>query len=488
VTRRRLLTVGAAIAIVIAVVVAAVLLAADDDDEPAAPAADTRRTTTTEGATTSSAPAVAGESGVGDRYFPEAGNGGYDVASYALALSWSEGGAIDAVTTIEASATTRLATLNLDLVGLEVTSLDVDRAPAEFERRGRELVITPRDPIEADSQFTIEVAYRGRPGRVSEGTELFDTGWFTDDRGAFVASEPIGAATFLPSNDHPLDKATYTFAVEVPADLEVAANGRFVARDDGGATATWRYEMDDPMASYLVQVAIGDFVFDEPSGGPVPIRNAYPASVGVGGAAAAFAATGDMIDFYDDIFGPYPFDQYGVVVVDEPLGFALETQGLSLFGVDLLGVQYEDIVAHELAHQWFGDSVSPASWQDIWLNEGFATYAEWLWGEHAGGLPPSSRARDAMAGLESTVPPGDPGPQELFAFDAVYQRGASTLQALRERVGDDDFFAILRGWVERHGYDSATTDDFIALSEEVSGEQLDELFNAWLYQAPVPTL
>jgi aminopeptidase N len=481
---RRWLAAVAVVAVVVGGTVTAIVIAGSDD-EPASSGAAPRSTTSSTPATT--AP-TDGASGVGDPYYPEAGNGGYDVARYDVEIAWAESGEIDAVTTLQASAQARLRSFHLDLVGLDVSVVEVDGAEAHVERRGRELIVTPAAPLEADARFAVRVEYSGLPERVSEGTDFFDTGWFTDERGAFVASEPLGAATFLPSNDHPTDKATYAFAVEVPDDLEVAANGRFRGRrDEAGATATWSYEMDDPMASYLVQIAIGDFVFDEPAAGSVPIRNAYPVSVGVAGAAAAFASTGEMIDFYEARFGPYPFDQYGVVVVDEPLGFALETQGLSLFGIDLLGAG-DPLVAHELAHQWFGDSVSPGRWQDIWLNEGFATYAEWMWDEHSGGVPIATRAREEMGGLDSTVPPGDPGSQELFVLESVYLRGAATLQALRERLDDGAFFRILREWLDRFAYSSATTDDFIALSEEVSGEQLDSLFDAWLYQEAVPPL
>jgi aminopeptidase N len=244
--------------------------------------------------------------------------------------------------------------------------------------------------------------------------------------------------------------------------------------------------MDDPMASYLATVVIGDYEIVPTEGtSGIPVRNVFPVDLPAD-ARQSFDRTDDMIAALSDVLGPYPFDEYGVAVVDEPLLFALETQTLSIFGY---GPAPEFIVVHELAHQWFGNSVSPATWRDIWLNEGFATYVEWIWGEIDRDQPASdiARAELARAGDRLDTPPGDPGPDDLFA-PSVYIRGALTLQALRESVGDDDFFTILRTWLERYEGDAASTADFIALSEEVSGDDLDDLFELWLESEQLPSL
>jgi aminopeptidase N len=301
-----------------------------------------------------------------------------------------------------------------------------------------------------------------------------------------VAFEPHGAATLFPANDHPSDKATYTFRVTVPDGLDVAANGLLSGTTPGEGVSTWVYEAPDEMATYLVQVVIADLDFVE-SAGPngLPVRHAFDADIG-GLAEGPMGLTATMIDVYDDLFGPYPFVAYGAVVVDEPLGYALETQTLSIFGTD--AASSESVIAHELAHQWFGDAVSPATWQDIWLNEGFATYAELLWQEHQGAGGPDQFADAYRAGSSLLdLPPADPGAEELFAA-SVYDRGALTLYVLDETVGRETFLQILRTWLERYDDSSASTADFEALAEEVSGQELTAMFDAWLRASEMPAL
>jgi aminopeptidase N len=457
-------------------------------------AASVGSTTTEAPTTTTSEPAVEGTpgaDGVGDPYFPYLGNGGYDVDHYTLDLTWrADEGALDGVTTIEAVATHDLSSFALDLSGLDVQAVTVGGEPAGFDHADRELQITPRDPIAEGDDFTAVVTYSGKPVPVTDGTDLFDVGWQTDGREAFVVSEPTGASTFFPVNDHPTDKATYTFRVTAPADQTVAANGLLVAENDTGhGTRSWTYEASDPMASYLVQIAIGDYeLVDAGEVEGVVLRHAFHRSL-ASQARTTVEATAEMIQLLDDVYGPYPFEAYGVLVVDEDLGFALETQTLTIIGSDIArhGRGADIILLHELAHQWVGDTVSPSSWQDIWLNEGFATYAEWLYTERTGGPSAAASARQWEGTPDLDLPPGDPGSAELFSI-TVYIRGGMTLQALRERVGDDDFFAILRTWVDDHRDGTASTEDLVALSEQVSGEDLDGLFDEWLYSPTLPDL
>jgi aminopeptidase N len=463
-----------------------------DDGEAAAPV---RRPTTTTATTTTTTEAppqgTPGADGAGDPYFPQLGNGGYDVDHYTLNLTWlADEGVLDGVTAVDATATQDLSRFDLDLSGMDVRSVTVDGHPATVQRSDRELVITPASVIPQGDDFTTIVSYSGRPEPVSDGTDLFEVGWQTAGREAFVVSEPTGAATFFPVNDHPTDKATYTFHVTAPSDQVVAANGLLVGSDDiGHGTTSWTYEARDPMASYLVQIAIGDFeLVDAGVVDGVVIRHAFHRSLAED-ARAATERTAEMIQVLSQVFGPFPFEAYGVLAVDQGLGVSLETQTLTLIGSDIAsaGRLADFVLVHELAHQWVGDDVSLSSWKDIWLNEGLATYAEWLFTERTGGASAAARARQYAGIHEFDPPPGDPGNGELFT-STVYIRGAMTLQALRQRIGDDDFFALLRAWIDAHGGGSASTADLIALAEQVSGEPLDELFQTWLYDFGLPEL
>jgi aminopeptidase N len=442
-------------------------------------------------------PDLVGEPGLGDPYFPDMGNGGYDVRHYTLDLDVDmERNRLEAIATLEATATEPLGRFNLDFAGFDIGSLTVNGAAAGFERDGGELSVTPAQPLSAGDEFTAVVEYSGTPGEgLPPDVPEYSVGWTYYGDGVFVAGEPGGSSGWYPVNEHPLDKAAYTFRITVPAPFEAAANGVLVEtiRDNGRTTYVW--QMDEPMASYLATIGIAEF--DErtvESAGGVPVRNYFGQGV-PRDSVEAFDPLPDMIDYYASLFGPYPFDAYGVVVHDLSLGFALETQTLSVFGRSFVD---EDVVAHELAHQWFGDSVSLAGWQHIWLNEGFAMYASTLWQEHAEG---PAAAADTMTfmygdmantysevnGARNPVIVGDPGPERLFDW-SIYARGALTLHALRARVGDEVFFKILQAYYQRFRDSNASTDDFIAVAEEASGEELGDFFEAWLFRVELPDI
>jgi aminopeptidase N len=427
--------------------------------------------------------------GAGDPYFPEVGNGGYDVEHYDLDLTWRpDAGRMDGVATITATATEALPQLSLDAIDLEVAAVTIDGTAATSEPTGeRDLVLTPAAPVAAGDSFTIVVDYSAAPQTI-DGADPVDPGWVADGEEVHVIFEPHGAATLFPVNDHPSDKATYGFRVTVPDGLDVVTNGLHTGTEPGDAVDTWVFDAPDPMASYLVQLVIADLEIVESTGPDgLPIRHAFDADV-ADDFAGSMDRTAEMIEVYSELFGPYPFVTYGAVVVDEPLGFALETQTLSIFGIDAAGS--EQVVAHELAHQWFGNAVSPATWQDIWLNEGFATYAELMWQEHDGDGGPDQFAEaygggGGWSGLD--LPPGDPGGQTLFDA-SVYERGALTLHVLRDEIGDDAFTTLVRTWFSTYNGRSASTADFEAMAEEVSGQDLTPLFDAWLRAPEMPSL
>lgn len=440
--------------------------------------------------------AESGSSSLGDAYYADLGNGGYDALHYTLDLQADvASNLLQGVVTIEAVALHDLTTFNLDFWGFEIQSILVQGQPSIYTRKDRELIITPTEPLVSGQVFTVAVAYRGIPGEnVERDTFSFANGWTNYRRGVYVASEPDGASLWYPSNDHPLDKATYTFKIRVDSRYTVAANGLLQKIiDNGDGTTTFVWEASDPTATYLVTVNIAEFQLETMQGpNGVPIRNYYPVRL-ADRIAPVFAKTPEMMAFFSDIFGPYPFEAYGVVVADTPLGFALETQTLSLFGSRIVpGLEDEFVVAHELAHQWFGNSVSPAQWQDIWLNEGFANYAAVLWLEHTLGVEARDKLMqgwyNAMGSPNFTrVLISDPNPQAMFSRN-VYLRGAWVLHALRLSVGDEIFFNILATYYDRFKYGNAKTADFITVAEAVSGLNLDGFFDRWLYRAPLPPI
>lgn len=437
----------------------------------------------------------AGGEGIGDELFPLLGNNGYDVQHYSLDMDVNVvGNTIDAIATIEAIATQDLSSFNLDLRGLTIDSLMVDGVVAELSRNDQELTIMPVEPLNTGDTFVVEIVYSGTPNADNIfGTE-FSLGWNNYGEGIYVASEPSGSSSWYPANDHPLDKATYSYFITVPKPFVVAANGILEETTDNGETLTYHWEARDPMATYLSMIAIGDYEVQTETGiDGLPIRNYFPPDT-ADLAAEDFADTAAMIEFFSSVFGPYPFEAYGVIVIPTEFGFALETQTMSLFSqIHIVDPDrdLEIVVAHELAHQWFGNSVSPAQWKDIWLNEGFATYASWLWIEHSQGAEAFYNLvyeqYDVLDRQNRGIRIGEPTEEAMFSTE-TYLRGAWTLHALRMWVGDDAFFTILRTYAERFDDGNATTEDFIDLAEEVVGQDLTQHFDTWLYRSELPNV
>jgi aminopeptidase N len=462
---------------------------------------------------------TAGAPGAGDAYFPFAGNGGYDVGHYDLNLTYTPPspapaplvGELAGVATIDLVATQDLDRLNLDLRGLEVQAVTINgrgareiappAAGAEVEgaaywqvqddaARVWELTVQPRPKIKAGEHARIVVTYGGQTGRPTD-IEGVLYGWVTMRDGAMVVGEPEGSMTWYPVSDHPTDKATYSFEITVPAGKVAVANG-LPSQEPVTANGwtTWFWDAPDPQASYLTTASVGDYTLTTsttPSG--LPIIDAVDAGLSAGNRAtteASLALQTEMITVFEERFGPYPFNSFGSIVDDDSVGYALETQTRPVYS----RVARESTVAHELAHQWFGNAVSPQRWQDIWLNEGWATYAEWVWTEASGGDTAQTQFEGVMEIADDdsfwALAIADPGPFGLF-HGAVYDRGAATLHALRAEVGDELFFAGAQRWVELHGDGTATTEDLEAVYEEVSGQDLGAFFDVWLRTASKPT-
>ncbi|MEH0828243.1 MULTISPECIES: M1 family metallopeptidase [unclassified Micromonospora] len=425
-----------------------------------------------------------GAAGVGDAYFPSYGNGGYDVGRYAVKVRYDP--ATDRLTgtaTVQATATADLSAFHLDLAGLTVRKVTVDGAPARHAREADELVVTPAAGLTAGNGFTAEISYEGKPEPLR--TEVLgEGGWLHTTDGAIALGQPESASTWFPVNDHPLDKATYDIEITVPKGLTAVSNGVPKGRSDADGWTTWKWSEAAPMASYLSTVVIGDYRVTTGEHKGRPVFSAVSSALGKGAADASMARTTEVADYLESVFGPYPFAAYGgVVVADDRIRYALETQSRPVYGAGFFrGGENTGVVAHELAHQWFGNSVSLAKWQDIWLNEGLATYAEWLWAEHRGTGTAQAAFDRRYAGSSSRLwqtPPADPGRANLFS-ESVYQRGGMTVHALRVAVGDPAFFRILKTWAAEKRNGNATTAEFVALAERVSGKQLDRLFDAWL--------
>ncbi len=451
-------------------------------------------TTQVEGSATA---AVAGADGIGDPYYPLDGNGGYDVGSYGLELRFDpDSDVLSGTATVVATATATLSSFNLDLLGFEISSVTVDGEAAQTARDGGELTVTPAGSLAEGAEFTTVVAYEGVPEELDDGLGL--AGFLQTADGSLAVGQPDVAASWFPVNDHPADAASVEVSITVPEGLEGISNGELVDSSTEDGWTTWQWSAPDPMAPYLVMLAVGEFEIDEYEEDGIRYWDAIDPALAdepaqgtesiADIASASLARQPEAIAVLSEWFGPYPFDVAGGVVDDVPeLGFALENQTRPVYSPAFFSDtgSGEVVVVHELAHQWAGDSVRLAGWQHIWLNEGFATYAEWLWAEHEGTSTPQEEfdrlARRPAGSSFWRTAIGDPGPDsdDLFS-EAVYVRGAMTVHALRMAVGEEAFAEIVLEWFTSEAGRAVTTDDFVALAEEVSGEELDDLFAEWL--------
>ena len=429
-----------------------------------------------------------------DSPFPEQGSSRYDVKHYAIKLNYQTSGEIKAKTTLIAKTKKPLRSLSLDLEGLTVDSVKVNGHSADFSRRDDKLIIKPSKVL--DGRFWVTVKYHGKPVTHIDPDGAQD-GWIpTADGGVVVLSEPVGAMTWFPNNNTPRDRETFDMKITVPSELEVAGSGdlRSVRKHDG--LETWRWVQPKQQATYLAMIAIDNFdvyrsTMTTTTGRTLPIWSFIEPELGTQEAARALVPK--AIRYLERRFGPYPFNSAGIVVKDSDVDYALETQNRPVFDIDEGEIVDESTNVHEWAHQWYGNSVTLSKWVDIWLNEGFATYAEWLWAASHGGPSTAEQfqteydANPPNDELWSPPPAKFKDPAELFGSQG-YLRGAMTLEALRQEVGSRDFFVILRRWAQDNEYRNVTTREFIALSERVSGQDLDAFFKAWLFTEGKPAL
>jgi aminopeptidase N len=432
-----------------------------------------------------------GVTSVGKSYVPGAPNTGYGVDSYDLDLRYRVAtNRLDGTAVITATSTRALSKLTLDLSRLQVGKVKLRGSrTTRFTQTATKLTILPTSPIPTDTSFELTIEYAGAP--VPRPSPWGPVGWEELTDGVLVAAQPTGAPSWFPCNDDVADKASYSIRVATEQAYTVVCNGMLAEHRVLGGRGHWHYVQEEPTATYLATLQIGRYARRETTFGSVKGVLAYPPALDAR-VTADFATVPAMMTAFEELFGPYPFGSYTVVVTADDLEIPLESQALATFGANHADGHggAERLIAHELAHQWFGNSVGLAHWKDIWLNEGFACYSEWLWSESKGGPSADTMARQFRRHLVSQPTDlvlGDPGPVLMFD-DRVYKRGALTLHALRRTIGDETFFGVLRAWTERHRFGLATTDDFRELAETMSARSLAALFDAWLVGTSVPRL
>ena len=439
--------------------------------------------------------------GVGDRLFPSLGNPGYDVVSYDLSFTYSGSNTepLQAVTTIDAWTTARLDRFDLDFAHGEVQSVVVDGRPAAFARAGDDLVVTPQSPLPQGGWTRITVRHTSDP-RPAEGR---DGGWVRTADGLAMANQADAAHLVFPCSDHPSDKAMFTFHVTAPDGYTAVANGLPAGTEPTAGATRWTYRTRHPMATELAQVSVGRSAVVRRTGPHgLPVRDVVPAADRKA-LEPWLARTPGQIAWLESKVGPYPFETYGLLMARASTGFELETQTLSLFEENLFtepaypAWAVESVMVHELSHQWFGDSVTPRAWSDVWLNEGHATWYEELYAEEKAHKPMATRMKAAYALSDgwrtADGPPAAPEPpapgQKIGIFRAnVYDGAALVLYALREKIGGPAFERLERLWVREHADGTATTADFVRLASAVAGRDLSGFLRAWLYGEKTPPM
>jgi aminopeptidase N len=463
------------------------------------------------------AQAVPGEPSIGDPYLPYLGNTGYDVDRYRVDIEIDpDTERVAATTTIQAHSTLEgLDRLSLDFyrmeadAGMVVSRVLVNDAPAAWQRPNDvdKLWVNLPAPLASGQPFTVTVGYGGTP--IPAGEDVFSGGLrFFDDaaygKGAYAISEPDGARNWIPCNDHPRDKALFHFEITVPAGYEVAANGRpqgktieTAAAGDGSAPRavwTYRFEMAQPMATYLATVAVGRYRTGDQAGpGGIPITHYFLNDPTEGLRVAG--VTPDVLATFNRLVAPYPFDTYGHYA-SPGFGGGMENQTMTAIGPNAFSSPWpraiHGLIAHEAAHQWFGDALSPDSWADIWLNEGFATYFDQLFRFNSTtGAEPLGWRMDALGhsvlAFGAAEPVSHPSLAEMFGTN-TYSKGAWVLHLLRAELGEEAFWQGIGQYFSRHTYGTVSTTDFRVAMEVASGRDLHAWFAQWVDRPDNPTV
>ncbi|WP_229742585.1 M1 family metallopeptidase [Gordonia jinhuaensis] len=425
-----------------------------------------------------------------DPYLPNNGNLGYRVSRYDLDLQYKvASNRLAGTATITATTLNGIGRFSLDFsTSFKIEKITVNgKRPSRYSHHDNKLSITPSHSIAPGAAMEVQVRYSGSPKPIRG--PWGEVGWEELTDGAICASQPNGAASWFPCDDHPSSKAPYHISISTESQYYAASNGVLVNKRAKAGYTTWEYEQTEPMSTYLATMQIGPYERKTLSEGDVPIYAVLPARLKKN-FESSFGRQVQIMDTFREMFGPYPFPQYTVVVTDDDLEIPVEAESLSVFGANhCTGTRRsERLVAHELAHQWFGNSVTLRQWRDIWLHEGFACYAEWLWSQAAGDDSTEALAKkyyDKLASSPQDIQVTDPGPDDMFD-DRIYKRGALTLHALRNRIGDDKFFELMKKWTSDHRYENVSTDDFTALAGRYANGSLNDIWQSWLVDTRLP--
>ncbi|MER5953923.1 M1 family metallopeptidase [Streptomyces sp. NPDC001893] len=440
-----------------------------------------------------------GADGVGDPLFPTLGNGGYDVRHYDLSFDFTPV-TYDFTGTmkISAKATQDLSSFNLDIDSLAIDAVKVDGKDAAFAvslgKSGQELTVTPAGGLHDNTPFEVAVTYHGN-GRTKP---IGAPGWrYMSDGGFASAAQSSRADTFAPVNDTTMDKASWTFHLTAPDGWTPGANGTLTGtRPAGEGKTTSDFRLNTPMASELLGISVEKQTLLTGKGPHGVTLRHYVPDDQVATYRPIVEQTGGQIAWLEKTLGVrFPFDTYGMQIVRDGYSDALENQTLSLFGPGWFknastSTTYTNVMVHEMTHQWFGDSVTPTTWQSAWLNEGPAVYYAALWADQQGTASMEDKMRTAYGKLDAVrKTDGPPGlPTELGGFN-IYDGAAVVLYALNQQVGQDDYDAIMKSWLTKHRHANADSQDFIDNAVRVTHDpSLRPFLEDWLFSKDNPPM